>query len=200
MESVRAIVCTHHHLDHISDLGAALFLRVLLEESAPLVLAGPHGHRLLVAGLTDVHGTLVADAHGSLDVVDLGDGDALSVGPFALEVRHVAHSDGALGVRVTCDGRTLAFSGDSGPCDSLVALLSGADLCLVECSYPASRPTKSHLNTRSAAEMAVAAGVTRLVLTHFYPQCDDVDIASEVRAAGYEADLELAVDGAIFVV
>jgi ribonuclease BN (tRNA processing enzyme) len=110
-------------------------------------------------------------------------------------VREVLHVAGSLGVRVECEGRTLAFSGDSGACPELVELCRGADLALLECSYPASRPTTKHLNARTAAEVAVAAGVERLVLTHFYPQCDGVDIAAEVRAAGYSRELVLAEDG-----
>ena len=39
-------------------------------------------------------------------------------------------------------------------------------------------------HSQAAAETAVAAGVERLVLTHFYPECDGVDIEAEVRAAG----------------
>ena len=45
------------------------------------------------------------------------------------------------------------------------------------------------------AEVAVAAGVRSLVLTHFYPRCDGVDIAQQVREAGYAGALHLARDG-----
>jgi len=201
-EAVRGIVCTHHHLDHVSDLGAFLFLRNVIEPplETRVVLAGPEGHRDLIDGLTEAHGVSIADRRGLHDVVDLSDGDSLEVAPFSISSRHVLHSDGALGVRVDAGGRSLAFSGDTGPCDALVELLSGVDVALLECSYPAARPTQSHMNTTTAAQMAKAAGVGRLVLTHFYPMCDDVDVEAEVRDAGYEGDLELAVDGAVYVV
>ena len=66
---------------------------------------------------------------------------------------------------------------------------------MLECSYPAARPSRSHLCTTSAAEAAVQAGVDRLLLTHFYPAIDAVDVAQEVRDAGYAGELLLARDG-----
>jgi ribonuclease BN (tRNA processing enzyme) len=201
-ESVRAIVVTHHHVDHVSDLGAVLFGRNVPEPPVrtPLLLGGPVGHAALVAGLDALYGPMVMDRHAAREVVELEDGDALGVGPFSLAARVVAHSEGALGVRVTSGGRTLAFSGDSGPCDALVELARGADLALFECSYPAPRETKSHLNAATAAEMAARAGVPRLVLTHFYPACDGEPIEAQVRDAGYQSDLHLARDGDVFEV
>jgi len=201
-ERVRAIVCTHHHVDHCGDLAAVMFGRNVIDPrvATPLAMIGPSGHRDLIAGLEGLYGTAVTDPDGTREVIEVRDGDRRSVGPFRIAVREVLHVAGSLGVRVECEGRTLAFSGDSGACPELVELCRGADLALLECSYPASRATTKHLNARTAAEVASAAGVQRLVLTHFYPQCDGVDIASEVRSAGYRGELELAEDGRRFAI
>lgn len=198
--SARVVAVTHHHVDHCGDLGAVLFGRLVDDTPTPLSLVGPVGHREHLARLEALHGAWVQDKHSGREVVELDDGEAVTIGPFTIEGRHVLHLAGALGLRVRADGATLAFSGDTGPCDALVELCRGADLALLECSYPASRETKRHLNARTAAEMAAAAGVHRLVLTHFYPQCDGVDIAAEVRAAGYRGALALAQDGDVFEV
>lgn len=196
-ERVGAIVVTHHHVDHCGDLAAVLFGRNVPEPPirTPLLLGGPRGHRQMLAGLEQAFGPPVTDRSGAIDVQELEHGNRLRNGPFTLEATEVRHSEGALGVRVRCGGRTLAFSGDSAPCESLETLCQGADLALLECSYPAERDSSSHLNARTAAETAVRAGVGRLVLTHFYPRCDGVDVASEVRAAGYAGELHLARDG-----
>jgi ribonuclease BN (tRNA processing enzyme) len=196
-ETVRGIAVTHHHVDHCSDLAAVMFGRNVPDPpvTAPLALIGPVGHRALVSGLEGLYGTAVADPLGSREVIEMKDGDRRRVGPFEVEAREVMHVAGALGYRVRCGGRSLAFSGDSGACPELIELCRGADVALLECSYPASRPTTKHLNARTAAEVAARSGVRRVVLTHFYPQCDGVDIAAEVRAAGYAGELALATDG-----
>lgn len=201
-ERVRAIAVTHHHVDHCSDLAAVMFGRNVVDPAATtaLTLLGPAGHGALIDGIERLYGTGVADAAGAREVVELTDGGSQRVGPFAIEAREVLHVAGSLALRVRCDGRTLAFSGDSGKCPELVAHCRGADLALLECSYPASRPTTKHMNARTAAEVAVEAGLSRVVLTHFYPMCDGVDLAQQVREAGYDGELALAEDGLLFEV
>jgi len=197
LESARAIVVTHHHVDHVCDLPAVLFARNVPEPpiTTPLMLAGPVGHVAHLRGIEAIYGAAVMDRHGAVRVIELADRDVFDVGPFRVEARAVQHIDGAIGLRVRCDERTLAFSGDSGACEALVELCRDVELALLECSYPIARPSKSHLTTQTAAETAVRAGVTRLVLTHFYPQCDAADREAEVRGAGYRDWLRLAEDG-----
>lgn len=194
-ESARAILVTHFHVDHCCDLPAVLFGRALIADRAPLALLGPLGHRDHIAAIRALFSPWLDDPEGEVEVVEMADCDAHTVGAFEIRTRHVLHADNALGVRVTADGATLAFSGDSGPCDALVELCRGADLVLLECSYPAERETHRHLNASTAARVACDAGVGRLVLTHFYPMCDGADIEAEVRAAGYRGWLHLARDG-----
>lgn len=196
-ERVRVIACTHHHVDHCADLAPVLFGRNVVEPpcASPLALVGPAGHARLIAGLEALYGAGVADRVGARRVIELEDRGRAPIAPFEIEARVVRHSEGALGLRVRCEGRTVAFSGDSGPCDSLIQLCEGADLALLECSYPAGRETGAHLSSRTAAEIAIAAKVERLVLTHFYPECDAADIEAQVRAAGYRGELTLAEDG-----
>lgn len=194
-DRARVVLITHFHVDHCADLPAVLFGRMVASTESPLALLGPLGHARHVAGLRALFTPWLDDAAGRVAVHELGDGASLDVEPFAFEARHVLHAEHALGVRVRADGATLAFSGDSGPCDALVELCRGADVALLECSYPADRETRSHLNAATAAQVAVAAGVERLVLTHFYPRCDGVDLEAQVREAGYHGALHLARDG-----
>jgi len=193
-ESVRAILVTHLHVDHCCDLPAVLFGRALTQPSAPLTLLGPSGHRAHIEGVQALFDPWLS-APGLAEVRELGDREVATVGPFEIRSRRVLHTEGAIGVRVRADGATFAFSGDSGPCDALLDLCRGADLAMLECSYPAERATRQHLNSRAAARVAIEAAVERLVLTHFYPICDGFDLEAEVRAAGYRGWLHLARDG-----
>jgi ribonuclease BN (tRNA processing enzyme) len=44
-----------------------------------------------------------------------------------------------------------------------------------------------------AGDLAAKAGVRKLILTHFYPECDKEDIAAECRQT-YDGPLMLAED------
>ena len=75
----------------------------------------------------------------------------------------------------------------------IVELAKGADLLILECSFPDDEAIAGHLTPSEAGEIAARAGVKRLVLTHFYPEILTTDIEAECRKT-YQGDLLLATD------
>ena len=68
------------------------------------------------------------------------------------------------------------------------------DLLLAECSLPDAMAMREHLTPRQAGQLAAQAVARRLVLTHFYPPVDVVDILGDV-AQYYTGPTVLATDG-----
>ncbi len=68
-------------------------------------------------------------------------------------------------------GRSMAFVMDTRLCDAAIALARGVDLLVAESTYLQSEAREArergHMTARDAADLAVAAGARRLVLTHF---------------------------------
>ncbi len=109
------------------------------------------------------------------------------------------HPIAAYGLRVEADGRVIAYSGDTGPCQELVDLATGADLLLCESAFVegGDNPVDLHLTGKQAGVAAAEAGVRRLVLTHIPPWHDpDVPLA-EAREA-FDGPLEVAVTGSTY--
>jgi ribonuclease BN (tRNA processing enzyme) len=118
------------------------------------------------------------------------------VGGLSLSFSRTDHGPETLAVRVEGEGRTLAYSADTGPGWSLEALGPGIDLALCEATWLADREGRAqHLSARQAGTMAREAGVGRLVLTHRWPSVSPGAVEEE-GAAAYGQAVELAAVGA----
>ncbi|GAA0928916.1 ribonuclease Z [Nonomuraea longicatena] len=97
-------------------------------------------------------------------------------------------------------GQSVAFVMDTRLCDNVFALADGADLLVIESTFLSSEAALAHeyghLTARDAGVVARAAGVRRLVLTHFserYRKDDEPRFLADVRAS-YDGDVVLAED------
>ncbi len=129
------------------------------------------------------------------------DEEPIKIGPFTVTPVPVAHPVPAYAFRVEADGRTLAYSGDTGMCPAIGEAAAGADLFLAEASFRASdnNPPDLHLSGQDCGEIATAADVTHLVLTHVPAWFDTVSAVAEARSV-YAGPIEAARVGAVFEV
>ena len=108
----------------------------------------------------------------------------------AIPIRHTAQS---LGYRVTTTAGSIAFSGDADECDELVELARGVDVFVCDAATPDGRKLDGHLTPGLAAQHATQAGSRRLVLTHFYPECDGHDLAQQAQRH-FAGPIDIATD------
>jgi ribonuclease BN (tRNA processing enzyme) len=122
------------------------------------------------------------------------------IGPFTVTVDRVNHPVETYGVRLENNGRVLAYSGDSAPCEALLRLAQGADLFLCEASYldGVDNPPDLHLTGREAGEIATKAGVRKLLLTHLVTAWGSEAETLENAASSFQGPLEIARPGARF--
>ena len=106
------------------------------------------------------------------------------IGPFQVSVDRVNHPVETYGVRIEYDGRVLAYSSDTAPCDALLRLAHGADLFLCEASYldGIDYPPDLHLTGREAGEIATKAGAGKLLLTHLVAAWGSESLTYEAAA------------------
>lgn len=193
------ILLSHVHPDHSGELASFLFAAKYPEtyrRRTPFALAGARGLRQFFERLKGVYGDwLVLPEHlFSLRELDDRAPDAFGSGDLHIRSWPVAHIASSIGYRVEAPGGIcIAYSGDTGFCESLVKLARGADLFLCECSLPDGMNVEGHLTPSEAGEAASRAGVKRLVLTHFYPECEGVDIEAQCRRT-WKGPLTLAED------
>ena len=193
VRELAGVLLTHYHTDHCADLAALLFaLRSpVYEGRAPLHVYGAPGLCRLVEKLTEAWPWLAPRGYElALHEVTPGRFEAAGATVDAVPIRHTAQS---LGYRIGAGGGTIAFSGDADECDELVDLARGADVFVCEAATPDGQKLDGHLTPSLAAGYAARAGCRRLVLTHFYPPCDGVDLRTQA-AACFGGEIVLAAD------
>jgi ribonuclease Z len=84
-------------------------------------------------------------------------------------------------------GRRVVLAGDTAPCEMTRLVAFEADLLVHEATFldeEADRAAETrHSTARQAAELAAAAGVTMLALTHISPRYGGKEVRDEARAA-----------------
>jgi ribonuclease BN (tRNA processing enzyme) len=176
VENLEAVLLTHLHLDHVSDLLAlanARYLRQLPE----LEVYGPVG---TATWLRTLHSAFPYLEKMEVIVHEVLPMDDFSVQEFDIFAEEARHSVTALAYRLEAEDKVLVYSGDTEPSQRVAALAEGSDLLIHECSFPEPFDVTNHSTPKRLGRMI--KNVKRVVLTHFYPQaqgCEE-DMALEV--------------------
>ena len=189
--NLTAVLLTHLHSDHITDLSDVITTRWITSLSpAPLPIIGPPGTRAVVeatlaALAPDIsyrighHADITAPPE--VLVTEYTTGQVFHDGRVRIIAAATDHRpvEPTIAFRIEYDGASVVLAGDSVPCATLDALASGADALvhtairkdLVE-QVPVQRLTDIldyHSSVEQAAATAARAGVQTLVLTHYVP-------------------------------
>jgi ribonuclease BN (tRNA processing enzyme) len=194
--AVDAVFLSHLHADHCLDVAPFVVWHRYSGRSSkgrvPLYAPVAAERRLALA--YDADGDGITDV---FDFVPVGPG-SFDLGPFEVTLARTAHPIECYAIRLTVDGRSLVYTGDTGPCERVVELARGADVLLAEAAHPPGPglPPALHLTGREAAEHAAAAGVERLLLTHIPSWVDE--IGQLFSASQVFSETELVRSGAIY--
>ena len=194
------LLITHFHPDHTGELASFLFALKCMGpdlRKTPLVLAGGPGFVLFYEQLKLLyqHWVHLSD---KLNIVELrGDGrdrPEIATGDFVLSCARVEHRPESLAYRIeTPEGASVVVSGDTDYAANLVHLARETDLFVCEAAFPDEFRAEGHLTPSGAGRLASEANVKGLVLTHFYPECDEADMYGQCRNT-YSGPLVLAED------
>lgn len=173
---IDAVFWTHDHADHchgIDDLRPLRYGR-----------AGPipgYGAAETVRRLRQRFGYVFAGQDGYPTLVTLENLEALRICE-GFKVDHVQMPHGpaqSTGFRFECDGKSVCYATDfSEITRNMVDLYHGCDVLVVDCLRREPHPTHAHL--AMSLELAEAARVRSVILTHLDKSMDYATLSSEV--------------------
>ena len=199
INEISHIFISHFHPDHTGELASFLFSskypRLIRNIDAPLTILAGKGFKLFFDKLKALYGSWVELDPEIFRIIELEtDGkDVLRLNNGSITTLPVNHNEESIAFRLEEKGKIIVYSGDTDYCENLITIAKNADLFICESALPDDLKVDNHLSPSTAGRAAAQANVKKLVLTHFYPECDKTDIAKECRST-YDGDLILAED------
>jgi ribonuclease BN (tRNA processing enzyme) len=191
--NIDAVCVSHMHPDHFADLMPLIHaLRATpgFKRKKALTLIGPEGFgRYYDLSIASIIGN---PKEFKIEVLEIEDSFVLE--PFVITTVMTVHSERSLAYRFEEKGSTIVYTGDAAYDDGLIDISRGADLLVIDASFPESMKVRNHLTSRECGLVAERARVRRLLLSHLYP----VDVSDEERLNEcrevYSGDVSLAED------
>ena len=168
LSQVDAIILTHFHVDHSSDLSTFLFASNfdLSPRRNPLLIAGGRGIRRFVSGLMHLYPWVRPKGY-RLSVLSLK--RPFTFSSLIVDSLPVNHNKESIAIRIEEQGKVLVISGDTDFSKNLMKLAKGCDLLVAECSFP-ERKVEGHMNLPVLSRIVERASPKTVVLTHLYPE------------------------------
>lgn len=212
LPQVKAVFISHLHFDHTAGLQGVLGLRYQTDTNSKLKIFGPPGTKALVDGLIASMAPAAAAGYGdknaipvapasTVEVIEMGDKASVNLDDVRVTARQNTHysfpvgSDmdkrfKSLSFRFDYPGRSIVYTGDTGPSPAVEELAKGADLLVsemidVDRTVGAVKQNHAagggggdmngviwhlkthHLTPEAVGQLAGKAGVKSLVITHF---------------------------------
>lgn len=175
---------SHLHPDHCSDF-CSLHVAAHHSPSAPWPrrpVFGPAGTRERLQRLYEVTPEQVAEPGADWDDWTFQTWrPEQQIGPFTVTTVTSAHPVDAVAMRLEAGGRSLTYTGDTGPSALVTELAAGSDVLLSEAAFIEPGEPDLHLTGTQAGELARDAGVGRLLITHVPPWYSPAVMVSQAR-------------------
>lgn len=184
-----AVLLTHYHHDHVADFGVLQYYYQLhpgVKKHQPLPVYGHTKDPLNFAALT--FGDFTQGVGYTAD-------STLTLGPLTLTFLETQHPVPAFAVRIVenTTGRVLVNTSDTRAFPALADFAAAADVLLADTNFLADKPApRWHLTAPEAGELAKAAKVGKLVLTHLPQTVSLQTLQAQAQAAAGTIPVVLA--------
>lgn len=195
-----AIWVSHFHLDHCGGLGPLLqgfkHSERMKGRKAPLHIIGPIGLKELIDRTMAVNNYKLLDQKFPVEIIEVSELEQFEILPgVAAVAMKTPHTDESHAIHIRDGQKTLVYSADTGFDEKVATFINGVDLAILECTFFQNKQTEKHLNLAEAMHLIRKAKPKRAMLTHFYPEWDDVNFGDEVKKFDPPGEVVEAADG-----
>lgn len=183
VNTLRHMVISHRHYDHMSDVGVMMFSRLIntitKKSDTELTIYEPYKEVSALHPEPVKHSTFQSYKEDSV----------LEFGEMKIQFLEMNHPVKTFAMKVTSPDKTFVYTADGTLSDELIEFSRGADLLIAECSLYAwaDGAGSGHMNITDCIELIQSSGVKETVLTHLPHYGDVNDLLLAARESGIEA-------------
>jgi ribonuclease BN (tRNA processing enzyme) len=186
LDQIEAIILTHLHFDHMSDLHVLKYAVDLTRKFGQDLKSIP-----VFAPATPEPYADSLQSEGNLVIGRITDGSELNFWGAKIRCIAMEHPVETYALSVEHKGKKLAYTADSVPCANLQSLLQDADIAIMDAGSLERfrKPVMVHMTAFECATLARVCNVRRLLLTHLLPFYDPQEVLIEAGNACEAAEL-----------
>jgi ribonuclease BN (tRNA processing enzyme) len=201
-DEIDAIINTHRHPDHISDLIPIIqdkVVRSFQKEESGIGLYGPDKHKDYLKSRIFYEMKENSENFDSSFGFNLEIGNiekVSSVSGFDIDSFPADHGPKGfkcVSLKISRKEKTIFFTGDTDYFEDLAENASGADLIVADCSKPDEKKVEGHMTPTECAKLAEEAGADVLLLSHLYPEAEDSNLIQAAEKV-FKGEIEVADD------
>lgn len=181
---INHIFYTHFHNDHINDLPAIIWSNNYGNNRKKVLnLYGPKGFKkyfnILKNNILGLKNPIKLNY--KINIKEMKNNSIIKINNINFKSKLTKHTQNSVAYKIKYKNKIIVYSGDAPYSIDLINFSNNADLLILECSFPDKMQVKGHLTPSLAGKIAKKANAKKLVLTHFYPEVDKVDIEKHCK-------------------
>lgn len=185
LSELTAVCLSHLHFDHIADIGV---LNYMLESK----YRGDESYKKIKLFIPKVNSKIfdIISELKYFEVISVDVTTVINLDGVLLKFYKMVHPEPDYAVKITAEGKTFSYSGDSTLAGDFMGLLEGSDFLLADGAFLESNyyEGKPHASCCQIAKLGLDYGV-KVLISHLNPNIKEEDYLKDILKVNKEAKL-----------